>query len=47
MVVLGEFRAEGRDFGKEEFTFDTSSVGIVENGPYGYLGVSSDWGCFM
>jgi len=36
-VVMGEFRSEGRDFGKEEFTFYTSGVCVVEHGPYGYL----------
>ena len=36
-VVMGEFRSEGRDFSKEEFTFYTSGVGVVEHGPYGYL----------
>jgi hypothetical protein len=34
---MGEFRSEGRDFGKEEFTFYTSGVCVIEDGPYGYL----------
>jgi hypothetical protein len=39
---MGEFGAEGRDLGKEEFTFDTSGICVVENGPDGYLSVSSE-----
>jgi hypothetical protein len=34
---MGEFGSEGRDFGKEEFTFYTSGVCVVEYGPDGYL----------
>jgi hypothetical protein len=34
---VGEFGSEGRDFGKEEFTFYTSGVRVVKYGPYGYL----------
>jgi hypothetical protein len=34
---MGEFRSESRYFGKEEFTFYTSGVCVVEYGPYGYL----------
>lgn len=37
MVVLSEFGSEGRYFGKEEFTFDTSGICVVQYCPYGYL----------
>jgi hypothetical protein len=34
---MGEFGSESGYFGKEEFTFYTSGVCVVEYGPYGYL----------
>jgi hypothetical protein len=37
VVVMGEFGSESGHFGKEEFTFYTSGVCVVEYGPYGYL----------
>ena len=37
VVVLGEFWSQGGNFGKEEFTFDTSGVCVVEYSPYRYL----------
>jgi hypothetical protein len=37
LIVLSEFGSEGRYFGEEEFTFDTSGVCVVEYCPNGYL----------
>ena len=42
VVVLGEFWSQGGNFGKEEFTFDTSGVCVVEYSPYRYLSSAHD-----